>query len=193
MRVKDSAGREYGPDPSGRYRYRALHDGTYWTQWVANDLDGFPTEDPLRLSGCPVIAAKPVPIESLIPPGQPPENPSPVRRAERSPAGGGTTAPPAKPVQRNGWHILAGVVVALTLADLLLSRYTGVGYVSDNSFRVHRYATDCGNGWLVLTMSEPGCVKLKGQVWLRLLVGVGLAFAAWSYGVKVAARRATSE
>lgn len=81
---------------------------------------------------------------------------------------------------RNGWHVVAWVLVALTLADLLFGRYTTVGHMVGLGGRPVEYLKDCGNGWLVLTMSKAGCTEYKGEVWVRVLVGVVLACSAWS-------------
>lgn len=35
--ITDAAGRVLGPDPIGVHRYRVIHHGRYWTQWVTDD------------------------------------------------------------------------------------------------------------------------------------------------------------
>lgn len=93
--------------------------------------------------------------------------------------------------RRAQWVVLAAIGVGVfTLLDFVGTTYVATPSLSSmsqievlrNQYRVQlglpTRQVECGNGWQVLAGDElpDSCEEHRGTVWLRLLIGGGLAF-----------------
>ena len=101
--ITDDIGRVLGPDPSGRYRYRVIHQNRFWTQWVTDDPAGVysadlttPHNEPFVHVALAEVAPPEPPSAFMAPPlpSAPPAQPVPAVAAPPS-AAEATALPPA--------------------------------------------------------------------------------------------------
>lgn len=65
---RDGMGHILGADPTGRYRFRAIHKGKFWTQWVTNELTSPLTRDMKGARKCrPVLTPDLDRLISILP------------------------------------------------------------------------------------------------------------------------------
>lgn len=65
---RDGQGHVLGADPTGRYQFRAIHKGKFWTQWVTNELTSPLTRDMKGARQCrPVLTPDLDRLISILP------------------------------------------------------------------------------------------------------------------------------